>query len=65
MVNLSANISSPPGSLVAGDQGLQPGAGVQDWEELFFEVNDDELEEEGDVVAAVVAVPNRQKEEDT
>jgi hypothetical protein len=42
---------------------LKPGAGVKHREELFLEVYDQEFAEEGDVVAAVVAVPDGEEGE--
>jgi hypothetical protein len=47
-----------PGGSAAGQKGLEPGALVQHGEEALLEVDDDELEEEGHVVAAMVAVPD-------
>ena len=64
VVDLPADVGGPLSGLAVSQQRLQPGARIQDREELLFKVDDDELEEEGDVVAAVVAVPDRQKDQD-
>ena len=58
IVEFSYDGSAKAQSTVLSQERLKPGAGVQHWEELFLEVYDQEFAEEGDVVAAVVAVPD-------
>lgn len=63
VVHLSADVGGPPGDRVSLQQRLQPGALVNHQKEILLEVHDDELVDERDVVAAVVAVPDRQEDE--
>ena len=65
VVQLAAHVAGVSEGLVSGQERLEPGASVEHWEELLFEVYYQELAEEGDVVAAVVAVPHGQEDEDT
>ena len=64
VVDLSADVGGPLSGPATSQQRLQPGARVEHREELLFEVDDDKFEEESDVVSAVVAVPDRQENED-
>jgi len=65
IVDFSYDRSTKAESAILSQERLKPGARVQHWEELFLEVYDQEFAEEGDVVAAVVAVPNGQEGEST
>ena len=44
-------------------EGLQQGGALEDVHDVALEVHGDELVEEGDVVAGVVAVPHRQEDQ--
>ena len=50
---------------VRSQERLEPGAGVQHWEELFLEVYNEEFAEERNVVAAVIAVPDGEESKST
>ena len=65
IVDFSYDRSTKAESAILSQERLKPGAGVQHWEELFLEVYDQEFAEEGDVVAAVVAVPDGEEGEST
>lgn len=65
VVDLSAKVGGPLSGHATSQQRLEPGAGIEHGEKLFFEVDDDELEEECDVVSAVISVPDGQEDENT